>query len=57
MKYENLIVLVQVIVGDFGEIDEIFDMIFYNKGVLIIRMLYQYIGDYVSYIQMKLLIL
>ena len=50
MKHENLIVSVQVTVGDPGEIDEIFDTISYNKGASIIRMLHQYIGDHVSYI-------
>lgn len=31
--------------GYFDEVDEIFDVIFYSKGVSVIRMLYDYVGD------------
>lgn len=40
----------QVPVGHPSEISEIFDSISYNKGASVIRMLYNYIGEKVSFI-------
>ena len=37
--------------GHPDEIDEIFDAISYSKGASVIRMLHDYIGDDVSFLQ------
>ena len=39
---------IEVEVGHPSEVDEIFDNISYNKGASVIRMLYNWIGQYSS---------